>query len=48
MRWILDEVWDFAEWNDVVQEAVHIQVEAIPVPKGYSLEEVNCSEGDLE
>ena len=48
MRWILDEVQDFAKWTDVVQEVVYSQVKAIPVPEGYVLEEVNCSTGDLE
>ena len=48
MRQILDEVQDFVEWCDTMQEVVHTQVEVIPVPEGYSLEEVNCSVGDLE
>ena len=47
-RWILDEVQDFAEWCDPMQEVVHTQVEVIPVPEGYSLEEVICGEGNLE
>ena len=48
MEQILDEVQDFAKWCDAMQEVVHTQVETILVPEGYSLEEVNCGEGDLE
>ena len=48
MRWIPDEVRDFSEWCDMLNNVVHFQVEAIPVPEGYSLEEVNHGEGDLE
>ena len=48
MRQILDEVCDFTEWINAIQEVVHAQVNAIPVPEGYSLEEVNCGEEDLE
>ena len=47
MRWILDEVQDFAKQVDAMQEVVHAQVKAIPVPEGYSLE-VNSGKGDLE
>ena len=48
MRQILDEVRDFAEWMDVVQEVVQAQVGAIPVLEGYFLEEVIHGEGDFE
>ena len=30
MRHILDEVWDFSEWTDAMQEVVQSEVEAIP------------------
>ena len=39
MRQILDEVYDFAEWMDAVQEVVQSQVKAIPVPEGVDHEE---------
>ena len=48
MRQILDKVWDFAEWIDAVQEVIYTQVEAIPIPEGYVLEEVNHDDRDLE
>ena len=48
MRWILDKVRDFSEWCNMLNDVVHFQVEIIPVPEGYSLEEVNYGEGDLE
>ena len=34
MRWILDEVHDFAQWMDAIQEVIQSQVEVIPIPEG--------------
>ena len=48
MRWILDEVQDFAEWVDATQEVVYAQVRVIPVLEGVSLDEENVDKESLE
>ena len=47
MRWILDEVWDFAEWTDAIQEVIWSKVKVIPVPEGASKDEENIGKENV-
>ena len=39
---------DLQEPDNALNDIVHFQVEVIPVPEGYLLEEDSCEGGDVE